>query len=156
MLFWYKLLLLRLAKAEVAQALLSAGADPDATASGSGATPLHVAIAEGHLAVAEVGLCIVSCASICVMTCVGLCVCVVDAAAAASGKAEVAQALLSAGADPDATASGSGATSLHVAIAEGHLAVLEVGLWKSFYMYSLICLRFCHGFCGFLCECVVD
>jgi ankyrin repeat protein len=41
-------------KAEVALALLSAGADPDATASGSGATPLHVAIAEGHLAVAEV------------------------------------------------------------------------------------------------------
>jgi hypothetical protein len=31
------------------------GADPDATTSGSGATPLHVAIAEGHLAVAEVG-----------------------------------------------------------------------------------------------------
>jgi hypothetical protein len=31
-----------------------AGADPDATASGSGAAPLHVAIAEGHLAVAEV------------------------------------------------------------------------------------------------------
>jgi ankyrin repeat protein len=110
-------------KAEVARALLSAGADPDATASGSGATPLHVAIAEGHLAVAEVGSLLlkgnvdVQQFSVDMLRCWQ---------AAASGMLSNGQALLL------SAALECGATPLHVAIAEGHLAVAEVGLWNSF------------------------
>jgi len=107
-------------KLEVVQALLETGADPNAKNSKTGRTALYYAAGFGHLEVVKA--LIAKKAHINQTDNDGN---MPLRSAAIHGKVDVVQALLEAGAEPNAKNSKTGLTALHEAAAYGHLEVIE-------------------------------